>query len=273
MSAHTRRISGAVMNDGWPLPGAAVTVVDAAGRQLVRTIADSRGGFSVQLCDDGHVTVIVTAAGVAPIARTARVHAHGEHDLGVFELGASAQRQLPEPGVWIVDPAHSIVRATARHLALARVEGRFKEFEGMIRTADPIEDSEVSVIIDAASIDTGNSERDNHLRSSDFLDAKQFPTLTFQSSGLSRVDEERWVLGGWLTIRNVTREVGLDLSYLGCRRDPWGSPRMAVVASTQLARNDYEITWNMGLPDGLTLVGPTLRIDIDLQAVKLRPPE
>jgi polyisoprenoid-binding protein YceI len=134
--------------------------------------------------------------------------------------------------------------------------------------AEPIEASTVTVTLGAASIDTGNPDRDAHLRSADFLDVKQFPALTFRSTGLQRLADDRWRLDGALTIRDVTRDVALDARYGGSGPDPWGGTRMAVVATTQLARRDYEIDWNMGLPGGLTLIGPTLRIDLDVQAVR-----
>jgi polyisoprenoid-binding protein YceI len=124
------------------------------------------------------------------------------------------------------------------------------------------------VVIEAASIDTGNGDRDTHLRSPDFLDVKQFPTLRFRSSGLTRLADDRWQLGGGLTIRDITRPVTLDVHYGGSGPDPWGGTRMALTATTQLHRGDYEINWNMGLPGGLTLIGPTLRIDLDIQAVR-----
>jgi polyisoprenoid-binding protein YceI len=269
MSSPARVVTGSVATgDGWPLPGATVTIVDASGRQVGRAVADAGGQFAVPVDAAGPATVIVAAAGLEPLARSTRLHGHADRDLGVLVLQSAGQGGLPSPGVWTIDPAHTIVRATARHLALSRVDGRFTELDGAITVADPIEASRVEVTIEAASIDTGNRDRDAHLRSPDFLDVKQFPVLTYRSTGLTRQADDRWLLNGELTIRDITRPVPLDVRYGGSGPDPWGGTRMAATATGQLARSDYEITWNMGLPGGLTLIGPTLRLDLDIQAVR-----
>ena len=252
--------------DGWPLPGATVTAVTEAGRQLGRAVTDPAGRFLVPVAAAGRATVIIAAAGLDPVARSVTVD--GDRDLGVIVLGSARQGRPPEPGVWTVDPAHTIVKAGARHLAISRVEGRFTEFAGTVTVADPVESSHVTVVIEAASIDTGNRERDTHLRSPDFLDVKRFPTLTYHGRGLTRLTDDHWRLDGELTIRDITRPVPLDLHYGGSGPDPWGGTRMALTATTELARSDYALTWNMGLPSGLTLIGPTLRIDLDIQAVR-----
>lgn len=254
--------------DGWPLPGAAVTVVGPGGRQLGRAATDEAGGFAISVTAAGPATVILSAAGVDPVARTVSIGPDGVSDLGRIVLGSARRSALPDTGLWRIDPAHSIVRATARHLALSRVEGRFTEFAGEIHIADPVDRSSVTATIEAASIDTGNAERDAHLRSPDFLDVKRFPTLSFASERVIRQSDERWRVHGMLTIRDIARAVVLDLSYLGTGPDPWGGTRLALVATTQLNRRDYEINWNMGLPGGLVVVGPTLRIDLDVQAVQ-----
>jgi polyisoprenoid-binding protein YceI len=269
MTSAGHAVTGAVTTgDGWPLPGATVTVVGAAGRQLGRAVADGSGRFTAPVDGGGPVIVIVAAAGVDPVALNATLDAHGDRDLGVVVLRSPAHDRLPAPGRWTIDPAHTIVRATARHLGLSRIDGRFTELAGTITVADPIEASSVEVTIEAAGIDTGNRDRDAHLRSADFLDVKQFPVLTYRSDRLTRLTDDRWRLDGTLTIRDITRNVALDMRYGGSGPDPWGGTRMAVIASTELARGDYEINWNMGLPGGLTLIGPTLRIDLDIQAVR-----
>jgi polyisoprenoid-binding protein YceI len=253
--------------DGWPLPGTAVTVVNRTGQQLGRGAADETGTFAVPVAATGTVTVILAAAGVSPVARLATLGLDGDGDLGVVVMQNPRRGMLPVPGVWTIDPAHTIIRATARHLGLSRVEGRFTAFAGQITVAEPAGRSSVEVTIEADSIDTGNADRDAHLRSPDFLDVARFPVLTFRSTGLTRLSGERWQVAGFLTIRDVSRQVVLDTTYTGSGPDPWGGTRMALVASTQLARQDYEINWNMGLPGGLVVVGPTLRIDLEVQAV------
>jgi polyisoprenoid-binding protein YceI len=254
--------------DGWPLAGAAVTVVGAAGRQLGRAIAGADGAFAVPVTAAGPATVIVSAPGVDPLARSVSVTARGSTDLGTVTLGSARRRALPAPGEWVIDPAHSIVRAKARHLALSTVEGRFTRFSGTIRVAEPVRLSTVEVSIEAASIDTGNAERDAHLRSPDFLDVDRFPVLTYRGDQVTRLSDERWRIDGELTIRDITRPVPLDVTYVGTGPDPWGGTRIALTATTQLVRRDYEINWNMGIPGGFVMVGPTLKVDLEIQAVQ-----
>jgi polyisoprenoid-binding protein YceI len=262
------RVQGKVATaDGWPVPGAVVTVIGAAGRQLGRGASDENGAFGVPVGADGPVTVIIAAAGVDPVARAATAGSNGHTELGIVVLDRARRTDLPAPGLWRLDPAHSILRATARHLALSRVEGRFMAYSGDITVADPVEDSSARVTISASSIETGSDDRDAHLRSSDFLDVEQFPFLTFRSSRFSPQTAERWLVDGVLTIRDRSRKVVLDLKYLGTSGDPWGGTRMAFTATATLPLHDYGIHWNMALPDGLSVIGPSLRIHLDVEAV------
>jgi polyisoprenoid-binding protein YceI len=265
----TGRLRGVVVSaDRWPIPGAAVTVLGAGGRQLARADTDASGGFEVSVGFAGMVTVVVAAAGVDPHARSAALTPATVTDLGVVMLANAGRTALPQPGRWVVDPAHSIVRATARHIALSRVEGRFTAFTATVQVAEPVEHSSIEVSIEAASIYTGSDERDTHLRSADFLDVERFPHLTYRSQAIRPSGPDRWQIAGELTIRDITRPVPLDVRYLGYGPDPWGGTRMALIATAQLARRDFEINWNMGVPGGLVLVGPTLRVELDVQAVR-----
>jgi polyisoprenoid-binding protein YceI len=262
-------VSGTVRtDDGWPLPGAAVTVLGAGGGQAGRGATDETGAFVVPAGSGGPVTVIVAAPGMQPVARAVTVAPVGHTALGTVELLTQGRGELPPPGLYRIDPAHTIVRAVARHLGLSHVEGRFTDFSGTIRLARPVENSTVAVTIAAGSIDTGNADRDRHLRSADFLDAERFPELTFRGTRVTREAPDRGRLYGALTIRDITRDVVLDVTYTGSGPDPWGGIRMAALATTQLARRDYEMNWNMGIPGGLVVVGPTLRIGLEVQAVR-----
>ena len=257
--------------DRWPVPGATVTVLGATGQQLARADTDASGGFEIPVDASGIVTVVIAAAGVDPQARSVSVTPGGITDLGVVELASTGRAEMPQPGKWVVDPAHSIVRATARHLALSRVEGRFTEFTAVVQVAERLERSSVEVTMEAASIHTGNEERDTHLRSADFLDVERFPHLTYRSQAVRQTAPDRLLIDGHLTIRDVTRPVPLDVRYLGYGPDPWGGTRMALTATAQLARRDFAINWNMGVPGGFLVVGPTLKVELDIQAV-LEPP-
>jgi polyisoprenoid-binding protein YceI len=170
--------------------------------------------------------------------------------------------------VWTIDPAHSKVAATAQHLGLSSVQGRFAEFSGRIDVGATAEASSVVAEIDAASITTGNGTRDAHLRSADFLDVEGHPTLTYRSTGLSAAGPDRWTLHGVLTMRGITRPVDLDLTYLGTSPDPWGGLRAAFRAVTELRREDFAMNYNQVVQAGISLIGATLKVELDIQAVQ-----
>lgn len=253
--------------DGWPAPGAVVTVLDDTGSQVARAVTDADGAFTTSAGRPGTLTVLVTGAAATPLVRSTTVSA-GDNDLGRLVAGTgSTGGDRPTVGDWVIDPAHSVVRATARHLGMSRIEGRFTEVEGVIRITDPPEDSSVRVSIAASSITTGHDARDVHLRSADFLDVERFPELTFVSNSVRVRGDTTLEVVGELTIRETTRTVVLATELTGTGPDPWGGTRVALVARTELARRDYAMAWDMGLPGGLSMVGPTLRIDLDVQAV------
>jgi polyisoprenoid-binding protein YceI len=260
-----------VTADGWPVPGSTVTVVGPRGEQVGRVIVDHTGAFAVPVGAVASATVIIAAPGVDPVARMVAVGSDGDCDLGSVVLASAERAELPPAGLWTIDPVHSRLSATARHLALAKVVGLFTTFSGRVHVTRPVEESTVEATVNAASIDTGAGDRDAHLRSPDFLDVGRFPVLTYRSTALTHVAGERWRMDGVLTIRDIPREVGLDLGYLGSGPDPWGGTRMAFTATTWLALRDYAMHWNMALPDGLVVVGPTLRVDLEIEAVLAAP--
>jgi polyisoprenoid-binding protein YceI len=133
-------------------------------------------------------------------------------------------RELPPVGRWRIDPAHSEIQFVARHMMIAKVRGRFRQFEGWLDVAERVEDSSVEVVIHAASIDTGDEQRDDHLRSPDFLGVERFPQITFRSTSVAPGrDPDRYVVVGDLSIRGVTRPVTLDVELEGVATDPWGA--------------------------------------------------
>ncbi len=171
---------------------------------------------------------------------------------------------LPTPGSWVIDPSHSTVGRVARHLMVSKVRGRFTSFSGTVVVGDPLEDSSVTVSIDAASFTTGDEQRDAHVLSGDFLDVEAFPTLTFEGSEPRRQGDD-WVLPGLLTIRGTTRPVELEVEALGVITDPWGNPKAALSATAEIDREEFGITWNAALEAGGVLVGPKVRIELDVQ--------
>ncbi|HEX9855156.1 MAG TPA: YceI family protein [Acidimicrobiia bacterium] len=183
-------------------------------------------------------------------------------------MTASTMRtSTPQAGTWTLDPAHTHVGFAVRHLMAAKVRGSFKAFDGKIDVADDPTGSVVEVSIDAASIDTGAPDRDAHLRSGDFLDAATYPTLAFRSTAI-RAKGDGYDMEGELTIRDLTRPVTLDVEYLGLVTDPWGTEKAAFSATTSIDRDEWGLTWNQPLETGGWLVGKTVHIEIEAQAVK-----
>lgn len=174
---------------------------------------------------------------------------------------------LSRTGTWIIDPSHTAVTFVARHLVVSKVRGRFTSVSGTVEVTDPVEGSTVDVSIEAASVDTNEEQRDGHLRSPDFLDVETYPAITFRSTGLPTVDDQRWALVGELTIRDVTKPVELDVTYLGTVTDPWGNEKAGFAATTEIDREDFGITWNQALEAGGWMIGNAVRIELDVQLV------
>jgi polyisoprenoid-binding protein YceI len=254
-------------NDGWAVRHAVATVTDPAGRQIARVDADADGVVRTEPLAPGAYTVVVTAVGYAPAAVTAIATGSGTAELGTVVLSRQDGAEPPSPGVWTVDPIHSAVAATAQHLGLSTVHGRFTDFAAHIDIAPTLEESTVTAVIKAASIDTGNETRDDHLRSADFLDADKHPAITYRGTGLTPAGPDRWIVHGDLTLSGVTRRVDLDLIYLGTGPDAWGGMRAAFRATTELRREDFAMNFNQVVKAGIAVVGATLRVELDVQAV------
>ena len=173
---------------------------------------------------------------------------------------------------WKIDPAHTSIEFAVKHMMFTTVRGRFKDFNGTVEVDERNPDSSiVNVEIAAASIDTGVADRDAHLRSADFLDAANKPSLKFRSKrieGAAAKPGDRFRLIGDLTIRDTTMEVVLDAEFEGTGKDPWGGTRAGYKASTRIDRRDWGLQWNQALETGGILVANEVRIEIELQAVK-----
>ncbi|GAA0904972.1 YceI family protein [Virgisporangium ochraceum] len=169
-------------------------------------------------------------------------------------------------GRWQIDPVHSEVSFTVRHLMISKVRGRFRTFEGEIVTATDPAASSVTATIDLASVDTGNEMRDNHLRSSDFLDIATHPTMTYRSTGL-RQDGDTVLVDGDLTLRGVTKPVTLRLEPTGFGADTTGGTRAGFAATAEINRSDFGVSFNGPVPGGGVAVSERVQIQLDVQAV------
>ncbi|WP_151481534.1 YceI family protein [Streptomyces albicerus] len=249
-----------------PVPHAEFVVTDALGRKVVGGGLDPFGSFMVTV-PAGEYRLAVSAEGYAPYRADATVAENALASLGDVTLHVARPPALPRPGDWEIEPTHSSIAFTARHIGLARVRGRFNAFAGVIRMAERVEQSAMHVVIDAASIDTNVKMRDDHLRSADFLDVDRFPTLEFYSDRFGHRGGNRWAVTGALTLHGVTRTVTLDTEYLGVGNGMEGEVRAACRATTELRRDDFTVSWQTMLARGIAVVGPSIRIDLDVQIV------
>ncbi len=171
-------------------------------------------------------------------------------------------------GTYTIERDHSELGFNVRHAGIAKVRGKFTEYDGTIVIAEDIAQSSAEVTMQTASIFTGSEARDNHLRSADFFDAENKPTVTFRSSGVRVNDDDEFVLVGDLTLNGVTRPVELDVQYNGAATDPFGFQRIGFEAKTRVNRKDFGLTWNAALETGGVLVSDQVTIQLEVSAVK-----
>ena len=175
--------------------------------------------------------------------------------------------ELPVPGTWVIDAGHSSLAFEARHARITRMRGRFRSFSGQFVIAEVPEESSVEVTIDAASIDTTHEQADGHLRGEQFLDVEHHPTLTFRSTSVHFLGENRWRVEGDLTIKGITRPITLDSTFEGAVPVAYGGrAKLAFNARGQFDRRDYGMEMNMALPAGGWLVGQGVRLELDAEA-------
>lgn len=173
---------------------------------------------------------------------------------------------LVQPGTWSIDPTHSEVTFSVRHLMVSRVRGSFPVFSGTVITADDPAEARVEAEIDVASVDTRDQRRDNHLRSADFFDVEHFPTMTFRSTAV-RPRGEGYTVEGELTLHGVTRPVSLEMELNGVHGDPWGGTRAGFSATTEINRRDFGIDIAMPIEGGGVVVGDRVSVSLEIQAV------
>lgn len=181
----------------------------------------------------------------------------------------SNEKRAPTRTIWQLDPAHTLIELSARHMTFTTMKGRFRSVRGTIvlDSADPSR-STVEAEVDAASLDTGVAGRDVHLQSPDFLDTVKYPTINFKSTRVEPKGAKRARVVGDLTIRDITREVMLDVERTGTGKNPWGEEVVGFAATTTINRKDFAMTWNILLEGGGFLVGDTFQVEISAEAIR-----
>ena len=175
------------------------------------------------------------------------------------------------PGTWTLDGSHTTVGFTARHMMITKVRGRFGAVTGEITVPDDALSSTVEATVEMGSIDTGDPGRDEHLRSADFFDVENHPTMAFRSTGV-RQDGGDYVLVGDLTIKGVTKPVEFEVEFDGVGQDPWGGTRAGFTAEAEINRKDWGLEWNVALETGGVLVSEKVKIHLDAEAVRAEVP-
>lgn len=173
--------------------------------------------------------------------------------------------QIPA-GTWTIDPSHSEVGFTVRHLMVAKVRGFFEKFEGTITIAEDPLDSEVTATVDLTSINTNDEQRDGHLRSADFFEVENHPVLTFTSTAVVP-DGSDYKVTGDLSIKGTTKAVELDLEFNGVHPDPWGGTRAGFSAETEISRKEFGVDFEIPMDGGGVVVGDKIKIQLEVEAV------
>ncbi|HEU4321102.1 MAG TPA: YceI family protein [Acidimicrobiia bacterium] len=172
-----------------------------------------------------------------------------------------------ETGVWTLDKSHTKIGFVAKHLMVTKVRGNFESYEANVVVADNLTDSEIQVKIDPSSITTGAEDRDNHLRSNDFFDVENHPSIEFVSTSIE-ADGDAFKITGDLTVRGTTHPLNLDAQYEGSAVDPWGKTHVGFSATARINREDWGLTWNAALEGGGWLVSKEITLEIEGQLVR-----
>ena len=191
--------------------------------------------------------------------------------MAVLAISATILLALPAMAAdWNLDASHSNVGFEVRHMAISKVKGSFGDYSGTV-TGEPgkPETFSVEVVIQVASVDTGNEKRDDHLRSPDFFDAAAMPTMTFKSTGV-KMDGDEGTLTGNLTLHGVTKPVEFELEYAGMINDPWGNVRMGFSAEATIDRRDFGLTWSKALETGGLVVDNEVEIELEIELIQAK---
>lgn len=187
----------------------------------------------------------------------------------IFFLLVFAASSLIAQTNWSVDKSHSKVGFSVSHMVITDVEGYFKDYDAKVTTnGDDFSTANIDFTVNTASIFTDNEGRDKHLRSDDFFNAEKFPKMTFKGKSMKKVSDNKYKLVGDLTIRDVTKQVELDVKYNGMVKDPWGNTKAGFKVTGEINRFDYNLKWNTAIETGALVVGREVELIIDLQLVK-----
>ena len=177
------------------------------------------------------------------------------------------ENTMNQTAKWVLDPSHSELMFKVKHLMITNVKGEFKNFTAQIDHED-FTKGNVSVTIDATSIFTNNSDRDNHLKSADFFDVEKFPVLVFESSSMKKLSDDEYKLTGNLTIKGISHEITLDVEFGGTNKDPWGNEKAGFSFEAKINRKDWGLNWNAALETGGVLVSDEVKLVGEVQFVK-----
>ncbi|MGE7183742.1 YceI family protein [Peribacillus sp. NPDC006672] len=170
---------------------------------------------------------------------------------------------------WTVDPTHSSIEFSVKHMMIAKVKGRFNKFEAII-SANPsdLTTADINFTVDVASIDTRNADRDNHLRSADFFDVEKNPTLSFKSTKIAKTDDDEYDVTGNVTLNGITQEETFAITFEGQGKDPWGNEKAGFSGKGKIKRSDYGLTYNAALETGGVLIGDQINLTIEIELAK-----
>ncbi|CAN1573031.1 COG2353 Uncharacterized conserved protein [Flavobacteriaceae bacterium] len=170
---------------------------------------------------------------------------------------------------WSIDPTHSEIGFKVKHMMFTNVSGKFNAFKATIENEDDnFETSIINFTAETSSIDTNNTDRDNHLKSDEFFDADNFPKLAFVSTSIKKINENIFVIFGDVTIKGVTRNIQLESEYSGLMTDPWGNTKAGLSIIGKINRKDFGLTWNAALETGGVLLGEEIKLHIEIQLIK-----
>ena len=215
---------------------------------------------------------ILAAVLTAVTAATFAIGGASTWAVGVQERAAKVSYAPVPGGEYNIDPAHSIIGFSIRHLEINWVEGRFKDFKGTIHFDEKdVTKSSVEFTAKVESIDTGVDQRNAHLRTADFFDVAKYPEMNFKSTRVERRGKDGYVLHGDFTLKGVTKQVALPFTVTGAIKDPWGNTRFGISAQTKINRRDYGITWGKAMESGGMDVGDEVTIKLQFEAVRPGP--